>query len=103
MNRNCKICQEKITIKTIKEEAKDNKKRQRNIYKDYGVCYASGYCIKCLRKEKQGEPLIPKIPKKTYKSIEELETELKKQGYTQEEIDKELARYKHLLKKTKTK
>ena len=53
MKKVCKLCGNIITIKEVKDQAKDDPIRTKNIKKDYYISLAFGYCITCLRTKKQ--------------------------------------------------
>lgn len=102
--KNCKICGEKISIETIKEEAKGNPNRKKNIKKDYYICLALGYCIKCVRIKQRNKNYLkeakkyPDILKQAFKNEKQLKKELRKKGLTEEQINSELPKFKKLIK-----
>jgi phosphotransferase system IIB component len=102
--KTCKICGNVINIQEVKDQAKDDPIRTKNIKKDYFISRAFGYCITCLRAKKQDTNYLKEankhqdILKRAFKNERQLRKALYKKGLTKEQINQELPKFKHLIK-----
>lgn len=102
--KTCKICGENISIKQVKEEARGDPNRTKNIKKDFFYCKAFGYCITCIRAKQKidYEKEAGKhqdILKRAFKNEKQLRAALAKKGLSEEQINSELPKFKAQIRK----